>query len=87
MDTPKTSNALIKYWVAIFAIVACIGTGVGRLGQSKLEHTPSLLVMDHATQTQIFNRLDKNDIRIDSLDTRVTTLETNGQQVPAKHKQ
>lgn len=81
MAFQPTIKELLKYWASIVLMVMVFGAAAGKLGQAKLEATPSMLIMDLQTKTQIVNRLDKDDQRLDHLDTRITTVEKRVDQI------
>lgn len=81
MATQPTTTELFKYWILTILIVVALGTGVGKLGQAKLASLPSMLIMDQQTKTQIVNRLDQDDTRLNKIDSRITTVETRVNQI------
>lgn len=75
MAFQPTYKELLKYWAIIVLTVMVLGAGAGKLGQAKLQATPSMLIMDQQTRSQIVNRLDQDDKRLDKIDTRINTVE------------
>jgi hypothetical protein len=84
MAFQPTYKELLKYWAIIVLAVMVLGAGAGKLGQAKLESTPSMLIMDQQTKSQIVNRLDQDDKRIDKLDNRITTVEKRVDQIESR---
>ena len=81
MAFQPTYKDLLKYWLVIVLIVMVLGALAGKVGQARLSSAPSMFIMDQQTKTHIVNRLDKDDQRMDKLDTRITTVEKRVDQI------
>lgn len=64
----------VKYWAYIIATILVFGALIGYIGVLRLHNIPGIIVIDPIIKAQL-SKIDVNDKRITSLDTRLTILE------------